>query len=377
MLTPPPHLLQQQQQLQQQQMQPGATAGPTGPQPPLPGQVMMPPGAGAGMEGGMMGTPPAVMHHALAAQQHMGPGPGVPLPPPPQPGAGATPPFKQPPPGYAPLAPSPGLGAPGGAMPPPFMQQQQQQQQQPGMLAPGGPSPSPQRPPQQQQQQQQRAPGGAPLPAWAQPGAPVGPSPGGAGAGAPLTPNPQLQPGFGSGYQPAGAGGDAPGAAPAAGSVAGDRGVAPALLVQRLRHSGSAWMSADDINYVLRIQHMSTHSGLPYLEDHYYQVRRVRARAPVLWCCLVCLAAARRLAARTNSRQAAWTQAPQHTLHLRSLPPNTHTHTPIPSPCPPPAAGVPEQVPGRAQRRHLCAAAAAQLCGRRRRAARRGRAALC
>jgi hypothetical protein len=31
-------------------------------------------------------------------------------------------------------------------------------------------------------------------------------------------------------------------------------------------------MAADEINYILRIQHMATHGGHPYLEDFYYQV---------------------------------------------------------------------------------------------------------
>eukprot|EP00775_Hariotina_reticulata_P007112 gene7112-7326_t len=34
---------------------------------------------------------------------------------------------------------------------------------------------------------------------------------------------------------------------------------------------GSELMSADEINYILRIQHMATHGGQPYLEDFYYQ----------------------------------------------------------------------------------------------------------
>lgn len=31
-------------------------------------------------------------------------------------------------------------------------------------------------------------------------------------------------------------------------------------------------MAADEINYILRIQHMATHGGHPYMEDFYYQV---------------------------------------------------------------------------------------------------------
>jgi len=50
------------------------------------------------------------------------------------------------------------------------------------------------------------------------------------------------------------------------------RVVSPAALVQKLRTHGSSWMAADDINYILRIQHMSTHSGVPYVEDFYFQV---------------------------------------------------------------------------------------------------------
>jgi hypothetical protein len=42
--------------------------------------------------------------------------------------------------------------------------------------------------------------------------------------------------------------------------------------VHKLRTVGSTWMAADDINYILRIQHMSTHSGVPYVEDFYFQV---------------------------------------------------------------------------------------------------------
>jgi hypothetical protein len=50
------------------------------------------------------------------------------------------------------------------------------------------------------------------------------------------------------------------------------RVVSPAALVHRLRTSGSTWMGADDINYILRIQHMATHNGVPYAEDFYFQV---------------------------------------------------------------------------------------------------------
>lgn len=46
----------------------------------------------------------------------------------------------------------------------------------------------------------------------------------------------------------------------------------PAQLVQKLRAHGSEMMGADEINYILRIQHMATHGGHPYLEDFYYQV---------------------------------------------------------------------------------------------------------
>jgi hypothetical protein len=47
-----------------------------------------------------------------------------------------------------------------------------------------------------------------------------------------------------------------------------------AALVHRLRSFGSEMMAADEINYILRIQHMATHGGHPYLEDFYYQVNR-------------------------------------------------------------------------------------------------------
>jgi hypothetical protein len=50
------------------------------------------------------------------------------------------------------------------------------------------------------------------------------------------------------------------------------RVVSPAALVHKLRMSGSMWMAADDINHILRIQHMATHSGVPYMEDFYFQV---------------------------------------------------------------------------------------------------------
>jgi hypothetical protein len=134
------------------------------------------------------------------------------------------------------MAGSPGL--------PPFMQQQQQSQ--PGM--PGLPSPM---------QQQQGVPRQQP-PWLGGPGdaPPAGPAAAAAAAAAAA--------GFGSGYQPgSSSGGDAGGAG---------RGGSAAATVYRLRNNGGAWMSADDINYVLRIQHMSTHSGLPYVEDFYYQV---------------------------------------------------------------------------------------------------------
>jgi hypothetical protein len=50
------------------------------------------------------------------------------------------------------------------------------------------------------------------------------------------------------------------------------RVVSPAALVHRLRSHGSSWMGADDINHILRIQFMATHSGVPYMEDFYFQV---------------------------------------------------------------------------------------------------------
>jgi hypothetical protein len=55
------------------------------------------------------------------------------------------------------------------------------------------------------------------------------------------------------------------------------RVVSPAALVHRLRTNGSTWMASDDINYILRIQHMATHNGVPYAEDFYFQVCVVRS----------------------------------------------------------------------------------------------------
>lgn len=72
----------------------------------------------------------------------------------------------------------------------------------------------------------------------------------------------QQQPAFGGDYLPTAT------AAPADAV----RVVSPAALVHRLRNNGSSWMAADDINYILRIQHMATHSGVPYVEDFYFQV---------------------------------------------------------------------------------------------------------
>jgi hypothetical protein len=56
----------------------------------------------------------------------------------------------------------------------------------------------------------------------------------------------------------------------AAAGPAGEQSMA--ALVHRLRSFGSEMMAADEINYILRIQHMATHGGHPYLEDFYYQV---------------------------------------------------------------------------------------------------------
>jgi hypothetical protein len=63
---------------------------------------------------------------------------------------------------------------------------------------------------------------------------------------------------------------------------------------------GSELMSADEINYILRIQHMATHGGQPYLEDFYYQVGGAGSREGELlgshgWgslqaCQLICVA---------------------------------------------------------------------------------------
>lgn len=151
--------------------------------------------------------------------------------------------FKQqgkPPPGFPGLPP----GAPG--MQPP-------QQQRHG--SPGGMHGMP-HPPHQQQQQH--------LPAWAGPG-PAGVRP----AGSPGMPQQQQQAGLG------GAGGVFGGeylATATTASADAMRVVSPAALVHKLRTVGSTWMAADDINYILRIQHMSTHSGVPYVEDFYFQV---------------------------------------------------------------------------------------------------------
>jgi hypothetical protein len=84
-----------------------------------------------------------------------------------------------------------------------------------------------------------------------QQGSPAGrfPSPGGAAAAA-------------GGFDAYGGGG--------AGVPGGDQSMA--ALVHRLRSFGSEMMAADEINYILRIQHMATHGGHPYLEDFYYQV---------------------------------------------------------------------------------------------------------
>jgi len=77
--------------------------------------------------------------------------------------------------------------------------------------------------------------------------------------------SPAALPGFGSGYDPGPAG-------------SASAAVSPAALVHRLRMQGSELMSADEINYILRIQHMATHGGQPYLEDFYYQVGGARRK---------------------------------------------------------------------------------------------------
>lgn len=150
--------------------------------------------------------------------------------------------FKQqglPPPGF------PGL---------PAGMQQQQRHGSPGGLQ--GPPPHP------QQQQQQQPPVGQPgtnqLPPWAGPG----------GMRPPMPAQQQQQ---GAASSNAAFGNEYMAAATAA-SADVVRVVSPAALVQRLRTHGSSWMAADDINYILRIQHMSTHSGVPYVEDFYFQV---------------------------------------------------------------------------------------------------------
>lgn len=178
--------------------------------------------------------------------QLMPPGGPQPLPggPPQQPGQG----FKQqgmPPPGF------PGLPA--------GMQQQQQRRHgSPAGMHPGGPH-------MQQQQQQQGQPGGPQLPLWAGPG-PAGTP----GARPPMPQQQQQQGGPGSGSGAVFGGEYLPTATTA--SADAMRVVSPAALVHKLRTSGSTWMAADDINYILRIQHMATHSGVPYVEDFYFQV---------------------------------------------------------------------------------------------------------
>jgi hypothetical protein len=177
-------------------------------------------------------------------------------------------------------------------------QQQQQGYKQQGKPPPGFPGPPPgapgMQPPQQQQQQQQRhgSPGGMhgmpPPPHQQQQHLPLWAGPGLAGAG---TPGGSRSPGMPQQQQqqqavPGNAGGAFGGeylATATTASADAMRVVSPAALVHKLRTVGSTWMAADDINYILRIQHMSTHSGVPYAEDFYFQVGAwVRHRAECL-----------------------------------------------------------------------------------------------
>ncbi|KAF6262693.1 hypothetical protein COO60DRAFT_1699132 [Scenedesmus sp. NREL 46B-D3] len=276
----------EQQQALLQQLPDGLRLGPpySGMPPPPPPQMGghgMPPGSGlyGGLPPHMLPPPPhplqggpgplaaGALPHPMHGGMH-----GPPMPPPGHPGMLqqgqlVPPPQRMPPPGFPGASPGqqlqqpmPGLKG----MPPmqqphqqPMLGLQQQQQQQPGIGAPYGAAPPRQqspggapwiRHPSQQQQQQQGMQQG--MQHSQQQGSPA------------------------ARFPPAGA-------AAAAGGVDGGIGVGNAAgaggehsiaaMVHRLRSFGSEMMAADEINYILRIQHMATHGGHPYMEDFYYQ----------------------------------------------------------------------------------------------------------
>lgn len=154
------------------------------------------------------------------------------------------------------------------------------------------------------------------------------------------------------------------------------RVVSPAALVHRLRSAGSTWMAADDINYILRIQHMATHSGVPYVEDFYFQVGvwggglgRVLWRGFV-WGGGVLRGAAGRRAGEESQRSPCY-RPTSAASRLACVPARLCQEVSFSGaclPCPPDTLAPPpprtctgllQQVLWRPQRRHLCASAAA------------------
>eukprot|EP00878_Enallax_costatus_P006293 GHUV01006597.1.p1 GENE.GHUV01006597.1~~GHUV01006597.1.p1 ORF type:complete len:1003 (+),score=344.92 GHUV01006597.1:780-3788(+) len=307
-LLPPPGSLAalSMQQQHQQRPPPGYSGLPPPPAamglPPFgPGSLPPPPGYSGPLPPGYSGLaagqlPPPHLgppgHPGMPPPPHLGmpPGPGMlQLPPPVMPGMGPPLPFMGPdgmPPRGPPL---PGQLPPRGGVPPGFPGAPPPHLQQP---PPGYQKPFPVdgiaavAPPQQQQLQQQGPVG--PLtqaqPRQQSPNRAWGPRP----AAGHLHQQHQQQHGSpmrlrqssprAAGLAASAASYDSFGLVAGPGSVSGmsSNGAgavteSPAQLVHRLRTNGSEMMAADEINYILRIQHMATHGGHPYLEDFYYQ----------------------------------------------------------------------------------------------------------